>query len=205
MTFFEIAYEGTPSWEIGRAQGVVIRLLESEAFGPPPSSILDVGCGTGEHALLLAAGGHAVTGIDLVPEAIRRAREKAAARDVAADFVVGDALRLRDLGRTFDVALDVGLFHALDERGAAPYAHSLASAVRPGGRALVVCWSDRNPFGYGPRRVSRREIRRTFTRLTGWRVVAIEPEWLETRLPGGRVEAWLARLERRAAPGGSRS
>ena len=39
--------------------------------------------------------------------------------------------------------------------------------VRPGGTALVVAWSDRNPFGYGPERVTRRAIRTAFGRASG--------------------------------------
>jgi len=46
----------------------------------------------------------------------------------------------------------------------------------------------------GPRRVTRREIRAAFR--DGWLVESIEPEWLETRLPEGRVHAWLARIVR---------
>ncbi|MEI8333828.1 MAG: class I SAM-dependent methyltransferase [Chloroflexota bacterium] len=195
---FETAYAdgGVPTWEIGRPQGVVIRLADAGAFGPTGSAVLDAGCGTGHHAALLAARGYRVTGIDIVAEAIRRGRGRAVDDGVIVDLLVGDALRLEDLGITFDAALDVGLFHALSDADAERYVRSLAAVVRPGGAAFVVCWSDRNPFGYGPRRVSRRVLRHTFRRSTGWRVTSIEPELLETRLPQARVAAWLARLER---------
>ena len=66
--------------------------------------------------------------------------------------------------------------------------------MRPGGSGFVVAWSDRNPFGIGPARVTRREIRHAFRADAGWRVVAIEDAELETLLPMGRVHAWLARL-----------
>lgn len=58
----------------------------------------------------------------------------------------------------------------------------------------MLCWSDRNPFGYGPERVTQTALRRAFA--DGWTVEAIEPEVLETRLPSGTVQAWLARLLR---------
>ena len=70
--------------------------------------------------------------------------------------------------------------------------------MRPGGRAFILCWSDRNPFGFGPRRVTRRELRSTFRLATGWRMEAIAEETLETRLPAGAVAGWLARLSRTA-------
>jgi len=202
---WDIAYAegGVPTWDLGRPQPAVIRLAESGAFGPPGATILDAGCGTGENALLLAARGHRVVGVDIAWEAIQRARAKAAERRIepAPVFVVGDALTAPTATQgsdRFNVALDVGLFHALGDDDGRRYAASLAAAVRPGGRAFIVCWSDRNPFGIGPRRVTRRELRSTFRASTGWRVDAIEAEELASRLPGRLVHAWLARLTRRA-------
>ena len=93
--------------------------------------------------------------------------------------------------------LDVGLFHVLQPVDRGRYAASLAAVVRPGGTALVVAWSDRNPFGYGPERVTRRAIRAAFGRAAGWRVEAIEEEQLESRLATGVVHAWLATVRRR--------
>lgn len=215
-SWFDTAYAdgGTPTWDIGRPQPAVVRLAEAGAFlspdagtAPearqgPPLTILDAGCGTGEHALLLAALGYRVLGIDLAAEAIARARAKAAARGLPASFAVHDALDLGPLvarfGRAFDAALDVGLFHTLSDDDRPRYADSLASAVRPGGRAFVLCWSDRNPFGFGPRRVTRSEIRATFRASAGWRVDSIEAAELVTRLEVGRIHAWLARLSRRS-------
>ncbi len=200
---WDVAYSegGRPTWDIGHPQPAVVRLLEEGSFEPQGSSVLDAGCGTGENALLLATHGHRVVGIDVAWEAIARARAKVAERGIvpAPAFVVGDVLGdLPSLsGTPFDAALDVGLFHALGDGEGRRYAAALAAAVRPGGRAFILCWSDRNPFGVGPRRVTRREIRSTFTAATGWRVDAIEEAALASRLPGRVVHAWLARLARR--------
>ena len=196
--WFDTAYAdgGTPTWDLGRPQAAVERLLDAGWFGPPGSAILDAGCGTGEHALLLAEHGHRVVGVDLAAEAIARATAKAEARGLEVGFLVHDALDLAGLGRTFDRALDVGLFHTLADEDRPRYVAGLAAAVRPGGRAAILCWSDRNPFGVGPRRVTRRELRSAFRVAAGWRVEAIVAETLETRLPAGSVAAWLARLSR---------
>jgi SAM-dependent methyltransferase len=158
--------------------------------------VLDAGCGTGENALYLAARGHPVLGVDVAAAAIERAAGKAADRGLPAEFLLADALDLGALGRGFDTVLDVGLYHTLDDAERLRYAASLGTVLGPGGRAFVLCWSDRNPFGRGPRRISPGEIRETF--LDGWRVEAIDPEWLETRLPDGRIHAWLARIVRTA-------
>jgi SAM-dependent methyltransferase len=195
---FDVAYEGTPSWETGRPQPVVVRLIEEGAIR---GAVLDAGCGTGRHAILLAAGGHRVAGIDAAARAVDLAR--AAARDAGVDvrFVAGDALALdlhaAALGAPFDAVLDVGLFHVLQPDDRRRYAAALASVVRPGGSGFVVAWSDRNAFGIGPARITRREIRHAFRADAGWRVAAIEDAGLDTLLPMARVHAWLARLSRR--------
>jgi SAM-dependent methyltransferase len=196
--FFENAYRdgGVPTWDVGRPQSALVRLAAS---GLIVGDVLDAGCGTGENALHLAALGHAVVGVDFAAAAIERAEVKAADRGLPAEFLVADALDLAALGRAFDTVIDVGLFHTLGDVERARYVASLAAALRPGGRVFLLCWSDRNPFGRGPRRISRTEIRAAFR--DGWAVEAIDPEWLDSRLPEGRVHAWLARIARAEVPG----
>ena len=87
---FETTYQGEPPpWDTGAPQPEVIRLLDEGAFR---GAVLDVGCGTGENALLLAARGLPVTGVDGAPTAIARAREKAAARGLEVPFLVADKI-----------------------------------------------------------------------------------------------------------------
>jgi SAM-dependent methyltransferase len=192
IPFFDNAYEGTPTWDIGRPQGAVVRLAEA---GLIEGSVLDVGCGTGEHACYLASRGHEVVGVDLARAAIDRAIAKSAARRVAPTFLVHDALDLPSLGRVFDTVLDVGLLHTLQAEDRARYAAGVAAVLRPGGLAHVLCWSDRNPFGYGPERMTRAAIRSTFA--DGWDLESIDAAVLETRMAVGQVHAWLARARRR--------
>lgn len=192
MGFFDVAYEGRPPWDLGRPQAAVVRLAEQ---GEIAGSVLDVGCGTGEHVLSLAELGHEVLGIDLAPRAVELARSKARERGLDVPFLVWDALELDRLGRRFDTALDVGLFHTLTDEQRPRYVHSLHAALKPGGRAFVLSWSERNPPGFGPRRVSRIELRTAFAEA--FRVEAIRSAELETALEGGPAHAWLARLARR--------
>jgi SAM-dependent methyltransferase len=58
--------------------------------------LLDLGCGTGRMALRLTAQGYQVTGVDVVPEMIAHARQKAAERGLTVEWVVAD-------GRTFQL------------------------------------------------------------------------------------------------------
>ena len=57
----------------------------------PPAKILDIGCGTGSLSLILARLGHEVTGVDLSPKMIVRAKEKAAMAGIPITFEVMDA------------------------------------------------------------------------------------------------------------------
>jgi SAM-dependent methyltransferase len=191
VSSFDIAYEGSPTWDIGRPQPAIVRLEEA---GRIAGSVLDAGCGTGENALYLAARGHEVVGVDLARRAIERASAKAVERGIDATFRVGNALRLGELGRRFDTAIDVGLFHTLADEERIVYARSLHEAVAPGGRCFVLCWSERNPWGVGPRRVTHMELLGSFEE--GWTVDVIEEERLEGKLAEGSVHAWLASFTR---------
>lgn len=187
---FEESYRATPPWDIGRPQPAFVALADEGALR---GSVLDSGCGTGEHALMVAARGHRATGVDIVPAAVEAARRKAADRDLDVAFVVGDVLRLGDLGRTFDTVLDSGVFHVFEDADRVRYVDALRSVLAPGGRYFMACFSDRQPGDWGPRRVTRDEIRASFA--DGWRVDAIDEAEFETNEEPA-VQAWLARITR---------
>jgi ubiquinone/menaquinone biosynthesis C-methylase UbiE len=79
------------------------RAVFSEAFGPPALDVLDVGSGTGELALLFDSMGHRARGVDLAPQMVDRAREKAARRGVDIRFDLGDAESLPFRDESLDV------------------------------------------------------------------------------------------------------
>jgi SAM-dependent methyltransferase len=186
---FDESYVGTPPWDIGRPQPVFAALLDE---GTISGRVLDAGCGTGEHTLMVAARGLHATGIDSSPRAIQIAKGKATDRGVAARFLVWDALALADLDEQFDTVLDSGLFHVFDDERRARYVASLAAIVTPGGRLLLACFSDRQPGDWGPRRVRQAELRDAFAH--GWVVESIEPVRFHTNLEPPIAEAWLARI-----------
>src|SRR5438067_698994 len=109
---FESMYQGKAPWDIDGPQPMFVRLTDA---GKIRGSVLDVGCGTGEHSLFLAERGHEVWGIDFVPVAIDRAKKKAQERKLTVHFSVGNALELSKLGRQFDNAIDCGLFHTFSD------------------------------------------------------------------------------------------
>jgi hypothetical protein len=181
---------GLPPWEIGRPQPAFAALAEAGAF---QGRVLDLGCGTGEHALLAARLGLDVTGIDLSDTALRIAERNAAERGLTARFLHFDARRLTELGgELFDTVIDCELFHALEGADRAAYVTGLRSVLRPGGRYFLLCYSDSQPDV--PHRVSRDEIPAAFA--DGWSVDSIEPATIDTNIHPEGVRGWLAALFR---------
>jgi cyclopropane fatty-acyl-phospholipid synthase-like methyltransferase len=156
--------------------------------------VLDAGCGTGEHALMAARLGLDATGVDTAPTAIALAEAKTRERGVAARFLVHDALQLGSLDGPFDTVLDCGLFHVFNDEDRRAYVESLKAAIAPGGRYFMLCFSDRQPGDWGPRRVTEGGIRASFAE--GWRVDSIEPAALEILTGPPHVLGWLARITR---------
>jgi len=100
--------------------------------------VLDLGCGTGRVAELMAPSGATVVGIDLAPGLIETAQERAAERGLEIDYRVGDCERLADADGTYDaVGSSVGIMFAPDH---AATASELARITKPGGRVALANW-----------------------------------------------------------------
>ena len=80
----------------------------------PPASVIDVGCGTGEHAALLSQRGFEVTGVDADEDMVRRAR----ALHPEVEFITADVHTLQ-LERVFDAAISNAALHWMTDQAAA--------------------------------------------------------------------------------------
>lgn len=100
--------------------------------------VLDLGCGWGRHATLLADAGHDIVGLDLSPALLRLARDEDPLRS-RLRLVAGDMRSIPLASASFDVVLNLatslGLF--LDDGGAEAALREAARVLRPGGRLLL--------------------------------------------------------------------
>jgi SAM-dependent methyltransferase len=191
---WDSSYVGArPLWDIGRPQSAFVRLGDAGAL---TGALLDAGCGTGEHTILAARCGADALGIDISTHAIEIARRKAAESGVDASFRVGDVLSFDNLGEPFDTIIDSGLFHVFDDATRARYVTAVNSALRPGGHLHLMCFSDRQPGDWGPRRISEGELRDAFS--SGWRIDSLAPDRFDVNPGLGTLtaEAWLADIVR---------
>jgi ubiquinone/menaquinone biosynthesis C-methylase UbiE len=180
-------YKGTPAWDVGRPQPAFEALIKSGEI--KPGRALDIGCGRGENAIMLAMNGCDVTGIDLAETAISDAKARAAEQHVNVNFVVGDVLKLDQYFKEseFDVIIDSFLFHTIEDEERPLFARQVYKVLKPGGKYFMLCFSDKDPGGPGPRRISKAEIKDTFAPL--FKLIYIEDSSLEATT--GRRAAYL--------------
>jgi ubiquinone/menaquinone biosynthesis C-methylase UbiE len=121
----------------------------AQADGAPPYSglipfdelagkdVLEIGCGTGVHARLLAAAGASVVAVDLTPTAVELTRRRLTLHGLEADVREADAEHLPFPDRSFDFAWSWGAIHHSADTGRV--IAEIARVLRPGGRlALMV-------------------------------------------------------------------
>ncbi|MBV8994675.1 MAG: class I SAM-dependent methyltransferase [Pseudonocardiales bacterium] len=184
-------YTSRPPWDIDRPQPALLALAEAGAIR---GRVLDVGCGTGEHTLMCAGLGLDATGVDLAPNALNTAREKAHERGLRARFLLQDARRLADMDESFDTVLDCGLFHIFADDDRAAYVQSLWAVLPPQRRYFMLCFSDWQPGDWGPRRISRDDITTSFAHR--WQVDSIEPATIDITTDPDGIRAWRVALTR---------
>ena len=118
--------------------------------------LLDVACGDGNLALAAARRGAQVTGVDIAPALLDRARQRASAEQLEVSFGWADALALPQPDASVDVAASaIGVMFAGDQSRAAD---ELLRVTRPGGRIALASWTPdgfvgrllRTVAGYAP-------------------------------------------------------
>ena len=137
---------------------------EEQGRDPPYGRALDLGCGSGIWSVALAQRGWQVTGVDFVPKALRRARERAEQAEVEVEFLAGDVTKLEPagVGSGFKLLLDFGCFHdELSDEQRKEEGRDATTAAAPSATLLMMSWKPgrRGPL---PRGASRDDIQAAF-------------------------------------------
>jgi SAM-dependent methyltransferase len=200
--FYRILYRiGFTPWEHGATDGPaaeqIARLFEREERErqPPYGQALDLGCGSGIWSVILARRGWQVTGVDIVPKAVRRARDRASTAGVAARFVCGDVTALRSAGIEpgFQLILDFECFNRLSETQRRAVGREVTAVAAADATLLLLAWTPGRRWPLSPG-ASRRDVASAFPQ---WKVVD-EEAYVVSALPAPlrKVQPCFYRLRR---------
>ena len=160
-------WEQMPSLPTGE-QAIVLLDREKSGGGKPHGRALDLGCGTGFWSVCLAQRGWEVTGVEIVPKAVRTARKRARKAGVEGLFVEGSVTALRDagIGSGFHLILDFGVVHGLTPEQVRAVSREVTAVATEDASILMYAFSPgrRGPL---PRGISREEIEQAYE---GWEI-----------------------------------
>lgn len=192
MNWWENAYSGSPPWDIGDPQPEIVKLVENREI--PKGQVLDIGCGLADNSIFLAKNGYQVTCLDITRQAIEKGKAKATKQEIQINFLIADALKLNEYFKEgfFNAIVDSGLFHSLDTKQRHRFAKQIRRALVNGGKYFVLCFSDKEPGSWGPRRISKKEIREAFS--TTFRIDYIKDTFFATKNDEKGAKAYLASM-----------
>ncbi|MGA9635954.1 MAG: class I SAM-dependent methyltransferase [Solirubrobacterales bacterium] len=127
------SYEAIGEQLLPAAEAVVERAAPVEG-----ERVVDVGCGTGNGALLVAERGARVTGVDPAERLLEVARARFAERGLPGEFVLGDAASMPLDGASTDLVISV--FGAIFAPDAAAAAAEMTRVLTPAGRIVLSAW-----------------------------------------------------------------
>ena len=168
---------GVTPWERMQAFGAEqVSLMfdrEEQRCQPPFGAALDLGSGTGFWSVNLAERGWDVTGVEIVPKAVRAARERAHKAAVEVRFLEGSVAALRDagVGSGFRLVLDFGTVHGLTPGEVKTVAREVSAVATDDATLLMYAFSPGRK-GPTPRGLSREEVEAAYA---GWSVVDEQP------------------------------
>jgi SAM-dependent methyltransferase len=143
--FAELKQRLRASWMAGDF-GQIARLnaREAESFInrinlKPGMKVLDVACGTGNQSIPAARTGAQVIGLDIAPNLLEQARERAKSENLKIEFIEGDAEKLPYPAAHFDVVLS--MFGAMFAPRPEVVAAELKRVCRPGGLIAMGNWT----------------------------------------------------------------
>ncbi len=188
---------GTLPWDRKAPDANLVDIVKS--YPIPGGKALEIGCGTGTHAIWLAENGFEVTALDIAPTAVEMAGEKAQKAGVEIDFQVADFLaKGADIdGGPFDFIFDRGVFHSrfVGKRKRELFARRVSSHLRDNGLwlSLVGCKDYDNPLSNMPRRSATEVVIpvEKYFKIISLTTGSLNPEDPETK------DAWIGLYRKR--------
>ncbi len=187
---------GDIPWDVGKPETNLTETVKRRAV--KGCKALEIGCGTGDNSIWLAANGFDVTGIDLSEIAIERAGEKALEAGAKCVFVVSDFLTAKLKRAPFGFAFDRGCFHSFrSEEEQRRFAAKVAAHLEADGLWLTIMGTadeHREDEESGPPQHTARDI-----------VMAVEPFFEILSLESGLFtsnsptphKAWICLMRKR--------
>lgn len=130
-------------WIFGSSSGVE-NLVELATNGWIESGrVITLGCGVGRETIYLAKKGFDVIGVDFSSTAIKRARRKAQAEGVEANFLVDDLTNLQHVTGTFDLITDFGALNDMSQPARDLYMQNLLPLTHPDSSYLMFCFDNK--------------------------------------------------------------
>jgi methyl halide transferase len=174
---WDAAYrQGTPPWDVGQPHAELVRVLDE--YQLRPQTVLDVGCGTGADAVLLARRRFDVTAVDCSPIALERARLRAEQQDALIRFVLADVFEFARSAGKFALVHDAGLYHAVRQTNLDQYLDMLWRVTQPGSYYFCLAGAPSAAADEGPPQVTEDEIHNELGRL--FEFVHLRPTRLES-------------------------
>ena len=147
-----------------------------------PKTSLELGCGLGRFSTYLTEQGIQATGVDFSQVAIKTANDRIAEAKQKPQLLVGDVTNLAMLHNPFDVAIDIGCFHCLNETAQKKYVNETYRLLKSGSTLLI--WAlDSSPIDI---KLSPKYIEQTFeehfyldhSKFSRRRIIASHWYWL---------------------------
>jgi len=136
-------WRGNTPWDTQITPPEVVKFIAET----PPGRALDLGCGTGTNVITMARSGWRVTGVDYIPQAINKAREKAAKEGIDAEFHLASVTDLSVLSGSYTYGLDIGCLFGLNAEDRIKYAAELSRLLAADATYMLYAWLPRKVKG----------------------------------------------------------
>ncbi len=191
-SYWEDRYQqGTTRWDLGQPAPPFVSWLQAQP-APLAGRAIALGCGRGYEALLFAAHGLQVVGVDFAPSAIATAKALAKKQALSAQFLQRDIFDLLpEFTSSFDYVIEHTCFCAIDLAQRPAYVQLVRQLLRPGGEVLALFFTHNRPGG-PPFGSTVQEIQQLFT--PDFQILELEP--VENSVPDRQGEEHWGRLRR---------